>query len=214
MKNLAVKILVAGAFVVMGLFFFVMRSPTPIHHKSLMVPEKEISLDEFKNLSDEEKKSLKDLSALMAEVVSKRVMSDDLVKKLQTLKLTPIVSTDENAQTGAMDVVRTKEALVGTRYFHAQYTLGDEGKILQHISFELRPGEDSFSAAKKIIQSKFKISSKPSSETADFVVWNRDDRVVWVKRMSEEDLKKHDPYNSYDPKKDIGTIRIASELAN
>jgi hypothetical protein len=169
-------------------------------------------LAEFTSLSNEEKKSLIVLSAAMAEAVSAEADMDKFVEKLTTLKMKPIIMKDENPYTGVMNVVRTESVLPGIRYVHAQYFTDEDGvKNLGHISFELKPGKDSEAAAHKIIQKQFNIQSKPTSKTKNMTVWNVGDRVVWIKVFDKEDVSKPDPFNAYDPVKDIGTVRIVSE---
>ena len=168
-------------------------------------------LAEFKNLSVEEKKSLLTLSSLMEEAVNSESTPEILAAKLDDLKLKPMVMKDANPYTGTMEVVRSKDSLPGTRYIHAQYFTNDDGtKVLQHMSFELRPGPDSFEAAKKLAYKQFKITGAPSKETADFISWKRDGRNIWIKKKSAEDLK-NDPFNSYDPVKDVGTVSVTNE---
>jgi len=168
-------------------------------------------LDEFKGLNLEEKKSLITLSSIFAEVIEQESTLDLFVGKLADLKLKPIIMKDENAVTGTMNIVRTEKTLPGTRYVHAQYfTNKDETKFLQHISFELKGSNDSFEATKKIIQKQFNIAVKANISREDFISWNLDGRVIWIKKLGLDDMKEN-PFNSYNPAKDLGTIRIAIE---
>jgi hypothetical protein len=123
----------------------------------------------------------------------------------------PVVTQNFNPDTGKMLIVRTGEALPGTRYFHAQF-FEDENKqpYLQHMSFEFRPGPDAMDKAVKAVESQFPGLGKPSIKNADYIQWQtKNDYIVWVKRMSAEDLKD-DPFNAH-TKADAGTIKAAVE---
>jgi hypothetical protein len=169
-------------------------------------------LAEFTSLSNEEKKSLIVMSAAMAEAVSNEADMDKFVEKLTILKMNPVIMKDENPYTGVMNVIRTKSVLPGIRYVHAQYFTDEDGvKNLGHISFELRPGKDSEAAAHKIVQKQFNINSKPTSQTKSMTVYNVGDRVVSIMVLDKQYVSEPNPINAYDPAKDEGTVRIASE---
>lgn len=182
--------------------------------KKVSVPSKPIEdseLAEFKSLKPEEKKSLITLGSLLQEAIDENATMEAFVEKLDALKLKPKIMKDANEYTGEMEVVRTGETLPGTRYIHAQYFANkDGGKFPQHLSFELRPSKDSFEAAKKMVVKQFNVTGKPVRESANFASWKIPGRTVWVKRLEANDL--NDPFNSYDRKQDVGTIRIGTEL--
>jgi hypothetical protein len=131
-----------------------------------------------------------------------------LVRDLQLAGLKPVVTQNFNPDTGKMLIIRTGEALPGTRYFHAQF-FEDENKqpYLQHMSFEFRPGPDAMDKAVKAVEAQFAGLGKPSIKNDGYVQWQiKNDYIVWVKRMSAEDLK-NDPFNAY-TKADAGTVRL------
>jgi hypothetical protein len=183
--------------------------------KSTYVPVviAEDELSEFKSLSSEEKKSLLALSGVMAEAASPDSTMNKIVDKLAALNIRPVVMKDSNPYTGTMNVVRTKDFLPGTRYFHAQYFSDNEGndETLQHMSFELKPSKDAFAAAKKVAMKQFNITVKPTSENDKMIIWNVGNDVVWIKQLDAKDVKKANPYNSYDPVKDVGTVKFVRE---
>jgi hypothetical protein len=169
-------------------------------------------LSEFPSVNAEEKKSLLTLSLLLEEAVNGESTMNTLIEKLDHLRLKPIVMKDENPHTGALSIVRTKETLPGTRYIHAQYFSDENGvNSLQHMSFEFHGSQHSFEAVKKIIQKQFRITASPSLETPKFISWKIDGRNIWIKKLDLEDMKKKSPFNSYDPIRDIGTIRVTNE---
>lgn len=137
---------------------------------------------------------------------------DQLTARLEGLKLGPKALIDQNQYTGKMTIVRTAKALPGTRYLHAQFfsDVNEKPTILQHISFELRPGADSWKAARRLIEKQWHLQQKPEVESADFVSWHVQGRSIWIKKLNVDEMK-NDPFNSYDPKTDQGTIRIAIE---
>lgn len=172
-------------------------------------------LNQYPNIDEETKKSFLVMSSLVKEAITGELPYNDFIQSLEDMELRPTQMINENTHTGRMSIVRTQNILPGTRYLHAQY-FSDEGTsdkaYLQHVSFELRPGPDSFRMAKEIIAKQFKITSKPKNENENYISWNIDNkRLVWVKKMSKEDLKIKDPYNSYDPAKDAGTIVVTIE---
>jgi hypothetical protein len=137
----------------------------------------------------------------------------NVMEQLRKLNLKPTLLKDENDYTGELDVLRTKNALEGTRYFHAQYfTQQDGSQYLQHLSFEFRPGKESFDFVKQLIQYQLGFSIRPSFESSHFISWKVKGRNIWIKQLEANDLNAISPFNSYDPKKDIGAIRVTSEV--
>ena len=138
---------------------------------------------------------------------------DSLVEDLKDLKLKPIVMKDKNEYTGTLNIVRTKDTLPGTRYVHAQYYEGeDTPSFLQHLSFEFRGGDKAFDMVKKVVQDQIGMTSKPTKQSENYISWRIGDKNIWIKKLSLEDISKDDPYNSYNLKRDVGTIRVTTEL--
>ena len=157
---------------------------------------------------DEESLSL--MTQILKDSLPLEKESQDLVRELEKNQLSPELARDTNPYTGDMMIVRTKRNLPGTRYFHAQYFVGEDGKeFLQHMSFEFKGGAGAFDRAISAAQTLANLGT-PVKKTKDFVQWNiSENREVWIKVMGEKDLID-DPYNAY-TKADIGTIRLAVE---
>ncbi len=167
-----------------------------------------------KNLSipnTKEGVSLTKFSATLSRYTQHDFKLQELKEELINNGLRVISSHDKNKFTGEMVVIRTKNTLPGTRYFHAQVFKDDnDNDFIQHMSFEYRPGKDAFAQAVAAIKQEFKVSKYADVQKDGFYSWNlENDYVVWIKKMNEEDLKD-DPFNAY-TKKDIGTIRVAIE---
>jgi hypothetical protein len=169
------------------------------------------SLDEFDQIPEEHKESLILNTQILKDFAVRQTRSDILIEKLRELEAGPLVMNDENPYTGSMKVVRTRSPFPGTRYFHAQYFDNNENEeFVQHMSFEFRPGEQSFEAAKKAINKTFNLDN-PLEDKKGFISWRHGrDYVIWIKKMQESDMID-DPFNAYS-KEDIGTIRVAKEL--
>lgn len=169
------------------------------------------TLQEFDEISEEQKLSLIQNSKIMREFAVRQTRSDTLVERLRDLEAKPLVMNDENPYTGSMKVVRTRSPFPGTRYFHAQYFDNEQNEeYVQHMSFEFRPGDQSFEAVKKSIKTAFKLG-EPLEDKENFISWRQgEDYVVWIKKMDLKDMKD-DPFNAYS-KEDVGTIRVAKEL--
>ena len=181
--------------------------------------EEQVEEFSFENLPESlkvkptnERESLTSLSQSLVEFTKPGRKYQHLVKVIDNWKLGSKVGIDKNDYTGSMTVVRTREALPGTRYLHAQYFTNDAGEqVLQHLSFEYRPGPHAMGDVVNQVKTLFAVTKKPTMEKADFISWNKDDGyTVWVKQMGEEDIKD-DPFNAY-TKQDVGTIRVAIEL--
>lgn len=160
----------------------------------------------------QELRSLRDLTKTLFVATQTPRKMNELVEFLRTSRQEPVVTVDENAETGRMTIVRTKAPFPGTRYFHAQY-FSDENEqpFVQHMSFEYRPGAKAFDEAQSAVKGSFGNLGKPTFQNRDFVQWSvGEGYVVWIKRMGRRDLED-DPFNAYTPN-DIGTIRVAIEL--
>ncbi|MGE0528310.1 MAG: hypothetical protein AB7G93_01690 [Bdellovibrionales bacterium] len=160
--------------------------------------------------SSAELDSLTRMSQMLFEFTRPTASLQDLVKDLENRRQEPLVSRNANAYTGEMAIVRTKNPLPGTRYFHAQYFSGAEGKgFVQHMSFEFRPGPSAMTEAVQAVRSAFTFGA-PKVQRADYVQWALDSGyIVWIKKMGTEDLRDN-PFNAY-TSNDVGTIRVAIE---
>ncbi len=164
-------------------------------------------------LSKSERASVQKIIDLAFKYAKPTEKPSALLRELEALKLAPVAAQDFNDDTGKMVIIRTDQALDGTRYFHAQF-FEDENKktYLQHLSFEIRPSPDSMDLAVKMIEAKLGVKidvlQAPTSHYALYKAPN--DYIVWVKRLERDDLKD-DPFNARDPKADIGTLRVAIE---
>lgn len=160
----------------------------------------------------QELRSLQDMTKTLFVATQTPRKMNELIEFLRTSRQEPVVTTDSNADTGRMTIIRTKAPFPGTRYFHAQY-FSDEGgqPFVQHMSFEYRPGAKAFDEARSAVKKSFPQLGKPTFQNRDFVQWSvGEGYVVWIKRMGRRDLED-DPFNAYTPN-DIGTIRVAIEL--
>ncbi len=163
------------------------------------------------DLKPEERAALTNYAGTLYEFSRKGANPKSLIQRLTQQGLKPEVAQDFNKETGKLLVVRTEETLPGTRYFHAQF-FEDENKqpFLQHMSFEFRPGPESMKTAVDAVQEKFPGLGRPESQSDGYVLWKtQDGYVVWVKKMSAQDLK-HDPFNAYAPE-DVDTVRVVVE---
>lgn len=151
----------------------------------------------------------------MTEFLKESIQEPDLkltLQRLQTLQTSPSYSQDSNPETGSFYILRTDKPLKGTRYFHAQYFSEQNQKpFLQHMSFEIPPGKDSFAFAAQTVKSTFPKLSSATLQQDGFIMWRwQKGYNVWIQRLSAEDLLS-DPFNAYTAD-DEGTVRIAIEL--
>ncbi len=160
-----------------------------------------------------EDKALLSLVKGLREFSRQKKTSADVEGYLKGLGLSPMIKKDSNDTTGVMYLIRTKNKLPGTRYFHAQ-VFGDVGEdqFIQHVSFEFKPGPDSMQKAKEVVKSIFAIKKPPLSEKNDFVAWKiENDYEVWIKVLDQKDLQNN-PFNAY-TKADVGSVRVALEAS-
>ncbi|RZA01514.1 MAG: hypothetical protein EOP11_17395 [Proteobacteria bacterium] len=173
------------------------------------VLQAEASLEE-KPLEPQEKESVKTFLQLLSNYQGFN-NAKDLAGELKAAKLNPVIARDSNKDTGELAMVRTEDALPGTRYFHAQVFENGQGQShAQHLSFEIRPGKDSMEVATSLIKQTFRDLGTPLMQRDDYVMWrNREGRIVSAKRMGLEDLRDN-YFNAHSPE-DIGTIWVTSE---
>ena len=156
--------------------------------------------------------SLHSMAKTLAEFSKPEAHIKDLVQSLQFQEQEPVVTRNQNPDTGEMLIVRTQKPLDGTRYFHAQYFSDESGKgFVQHMSFEFQPGPDAMKQATLAVEKSFPDLGIPQTQTNDFVSWNLDENhILWIKQLNARDLEE-DPFNAYSPE-DVGTVRVAVEL--
>lgn len=169
-------------------------------------------LDEFKEISPEHKTSLLQMTRRIFPLATEKTELNEVVQALNTYKLSPVIKVDKNPFTGSLSVVRTEKTLPGTRYFHTQYFDEEEGGILQHLSFEFKPGAQSFEAVVKAVAEGLPPSAEVTVSNNGYQGWkNIDGYIVWVKKLDESDLSPDNPFNAYS-KNDVGTIRVVKEI--
>lgn len=134
-----------------------------------------------------------------------------LVEKLQKSGQSPRIIRDANPDSGEMIIVRADAPLEGTRYFHAQYFVGDDGEpFVQHMSFEFKPGPSAMNDALAAVSKNFPGLSQPTHQREGYARWKLDENhILWVKSLTAEDVA-HDPFNAYS-QKDLGAVRVAVE---
>lgn len=158
-----------------------------------------------------EYRALLAMSHLMALAVKPDTTLEKLVTRLVEYGVEPEISHSTNSETGDQFNLRTKNPFKGTRNFKALY-FGSAGitPFPQHLSFEFRPGPTAMKDAVSAIEQAFPNTGKAVEENETFRKYKlADDYILWVKKMSSQDLAD-DPDIVYDPA-DAGTIRIAIE---
>lgn len=148
------------------------------------------------------------MSDILHEAIKPGRRLENLLAVLQAERQEPFMAKSGNADTGDLTIVRTKNPLPGTRYFHAQYFTAENGsKFLQHISFEFKPGSTSFEEA---TARQKELLGPPNEQRGRFMKWNLPDRrILWVAEPSLEQLLD-DPFNAH-TREDLGTVVIAVE---
>lgn len=159
-----------------------------------------------------EQRALNEMTGFLVESLRGHSSPQALLKELAQHGMKPLAAQNFNPQSGKMVMIRTQEALPGTRYFHAQFFEGtDKNPYLQHMSFEIKPGPEAMDMAIKTLRSQIADLGQPSAQADGYVLWKiPDGHIVWVKRLGAEDLK-YDPFNAYSSE-DIGTVRVTAEI--
>ena len=161
--------------------------------------------------TDEE--SLAHYTKVLRFASTKNNSPDKMIEHLEALEIAPRKKVEESEEAGSVTFIRTQKSLKGTKYFHAQYVGDDDNSTLEHMSFNLRPGSDSFQNALNIIENEFKVSTKGKLKfnKPDAKGWSLDNGyIVWVKTLKKEDLNT-DLFNAYS-ESDIGSVRVVVEL--
>ena len=162
-------------------------------------------------LSVEEIQSVNQIVKTIAQAISQKSNSQKFMKALLALQLEPKFIDQQETSLGSMVTVRTENSLEGTRYLHAQFA-GEKNNAdyLEHISFQIRPGSNSFQKAVEVLN-QFLPKNKITKESySDYVLYNTfDGYVAWAKIGNREDLKSN-KYNAFAPE-DMGTVIVTIE---
>lgn len=163
-------------------------------------------------LNEKEIRSISQLSTLIFQGSKNHSNTLYYTNGIKALGLKPAPIVDENPYTGRMTILRTEDALEGTRYLHIQIS-GNSAKdeFAQHTSFQLRPGADSFQKAVDIVEKNLPKAAKLKEKGEQYRSWILPDCYeARVHAMDMDDLKSS-KYNAVS-KEDIGTINIVLEL--
>lgn len=166
-------------------------------------------------LNEKEIKSVTRLSGLLGQVAGVTNSSvQGMINKIKSLGLVPDKSVDENPYTGRMTMIRTSNALPGTRYLHVQMPgMNPKDEFVQTISFQIRPGKDSFSQALELMKKSLPAGSQIKQQSEDFVQWSipgaKEARVEVLNTMDQLRASKYDAVS----KDDIGAVKVTVELS-
>lgn len=155
-------------------------------------------------------------SRRMTQILRDSVYQPSLKKTidlLQKANTTPLYLHEENPFTGTLHVIKTESPLKGTRHFHAQFFSQQKTKpFLQHMSFEIPPGKNSFPLAIALLKESFQdLPQHPEIQKEGFMMWRwKGSYNIWALRLTKDHLQS-DPFNAYEAI-DEGSVRIAVEL--
>jgi hypothetical protein len=160
-------------------------------------------------LGEDEKESIGKILQILAAKEKLGKSPQELFSALGEAGLQPRAALDSNPYTGSLLMVRTNNALPGTRYFHAQ-VFQEEGSPghMQHASFEIRPSPDGMKTALSLLKATHPHLGVPRIHRDDYVLWKTNGRVVSVKRIGADELDNH--FNAHAPD-DVGTVWVVSE---
>ena len=162
-------------------------------------------------LTANEIQSVRNLTKTISQSIAQKMNSNQFLKAVKDLKLHPLFIDEGTNAVGSLVTIRTQDALEGTRYLHAQFT-GEKNNadFLQHVSFQIRPGSDSFQKAVDILNEILPRNKVTKETGADYVLFNTaDGYVAWAKIATRQDLKSN-KYNA-SSKKDVGTVIVTIE---
>ncbi|MES2963182.1 MAG: hypothetical protein V4760_04770 [Bdellovibrionota bacterium] len=189
------------------------ESPSHVASVAAVAPpatSKSARPDAFAAVTPEERASLNTLTSLLFQETRGSTQPNELVSRLSQLGYKPLVSRDSNEFTGSMVIVRTQNALPGTRYFHAQYFTDETGRYYpQYVSFEFRPSQ-TMDEVVRSLESSFGRLGRPTTNDGIWMTWKLpDDYTLWIKRIEKQDLAG-DPFNAYSAQ-DVNTLKVAIE---
>lgn len=162
-------------------------------------------------LSVQEVESVNHIVKTISQAIAKKSNSNQFMKAIQALHLRPKFIDEGSNALGSMVTVRTHDALEGTRYLHGQFT-GEKNNAdyLQHVSFQIRPGSNSFQKAVEILNQYLPKNKTVKESASDYVLYSTDDGyVAWAKIATREDLKAN-KYNA-SSKEDVGSVIVTIE---
>lgn len=166
-------------------------------------------------LNDQEIKSVSRLTSFFGKLSTAKTSSvQGVVNNIKALGLTPQKTIDENPYTGRLTIIRTANALQGTRYLHVQMPgINPKDEFVQHMSFQIRPGKDSFDKAVAMMQKSLPKGSKIQEQSSEFVKWSieggKEARVEILNTMDQLHSSKYDAVS----KDDLGTVKVTVEIA-
>lgn len=187
------------------------KVPTATSVKTSQTHHEETPLYQQGPLSTKEVESVNNIVKTISHAIAKKSHSNDFMKAIQALHLRPKFIDEGNNALGSMVTVRTHDALEGTRYLHAQFT-GEKNNAdyLQHVSFQIRPGSNSFQKAVEILDQFLPKNKKVKESFSDYILYSTDDGyVAWAKIANRDDLKSN-KYNA-SSKEDVGSVIITIE---
>ncbi len=155
-------------------------------------------------------------SRYMTQILRHSVYKSSLKKTidlLQKAKTTPLYLKEDNPFTGTLHLIKTESPLKGTRHFHAQFfSQKKTTPFLQHMSFEIPPGKNSFPTAVRLLKESFQdLPAHPEIQKDGFIMWRwKGAYNIWALRLTKDHLQS-DPFNAYEAN-DEGSVRIAVEL--
>ncbi len=163
---------------------------------------------------NKEEESLHRINQQLAKVFEHKDRPSELISFFEQQQLSPEMMEDSNEYTGTMLMIRTKKGLPGTRYYHAQY-MGDnkDNTLLQHMSYEFKPGPNSMARAIQSAESTYQLSNKKIHRDGDFITYDigtEGTHELSIEKANWESLK-NDPFNAHS-KEDVGTVITRIEL--
>lgn len=180
-------------------------------NESIKHEKSEIDLRMQPSLTDKEIESISIITKALGRTLSQKMNSTEFMKLLTDLKLKPKFMDQGSSALGSFISIRTNNTLDGTRYIHAQFT-GEHKKAdyLQHFSFQIRPGSDSFEQANKLLNQILPKNRTIKESYNDYALYSTSDGyVAWVKIADIDDLRSN-KYNAYSPD-DVGSIIVTVE---
>ncbi len=163
-------------------------------------------------LTEHESQAITDITKSLSKAIALNLTSHQFMETVRdAMKLQPKFIDKGTTSVGSRVIVRTHNSLEGTRYIHAQFT-GEKNKadFLQHASFQIRPGPDSFSKAVETLNQVLPKNKKIKEASSDYILYNTGDGyVAWVKVANSDDLKSND-YNKSEIK-DVGAVIVTIE---
>lgn len=183
-------------------------------------PQPKTATEEKKEVAQEPPKTAEEglarVHEKVAKLYAKKNGEEELIEFFKENGLSPKVSRDSNPYTGSMTMIRTEKGFEGSRYYHAQFFTDETGNsYLQHLSTEFRPGPQAFETVQALMEKTYGVSDGKLSRDGNFIQYALNDngveRVLWIKKMDQSDFDNA-LFNAYDPKTDMGTIRVAIEL--